>query len=64
MGGALSLARLAAEERGDDRLRELLDYARVQPNDGRFSLDVALPLDVLKQMGPCRKSEPAPSSSR
>lgn len=64
MGGALSLARLGAEQNGDDKLRELLDYATVRPNGGRFSLDVALPLDVLKEWGPCRKSEapPAPSS--
>jgi len=66
MGTALTLARAGAEDEGDDRLRELLDYATVKPRDGRFTLDVALPLEVLKQMGPCRKRDPdagAPSPS-
>ncbi len=58
MGAALSVARATAEERGDERLSELLEFANVRPREGRFSVDVALPLDVLKQMGPCRKREP------
>ncbi|MDI1481728.1 hypothetical protein [Polyangium sp. y55x31] len=62
MGAALSLARAGAEDEGDDRLRELLDYATIKPRDGRFTLDVALPLDVLKEMGPCRKRDAAPPS--
>jgi len=58
MGGALSLARLKAQADGEDKLAELLDYARIRPNGGQFSLDLALPLDVLvRQMGPCRKDE-------
>jgi hypothetical protein len=61
MGAALSLARAGAEDEGDERLRELLDYATIKPRDGRFTLDVALPLEVLKQMGPCRKRDAAPS---
>ncbi|MDC3959556.1 hypothetical protein [Polyangium jinanense] len=62
MGAALSLARAGAEDDGDERLRELLDYATIKPRDGRFTLDVALPLDVLKEMGPCRKRDAAPPS--
>ncbi|MDI1433453.1 hypothetical protein [Polyangium sorediatum] len=64
MGAALSLARAGAEDQGDDRLRDLLDYATIKPRDGRFTVDVALPLEVLKQMGPCRKRDAAPSSSQ
>jgi len=63
MGGVLSLARATAEENGDDKLNTLLEDARVRPRDGSFTLDVALPLEVLKEMGPCRKREPAPSAS-
>jgi hypothetical protein len=57
-GAALSVARAGAEQRGDERLSELLEFANVRPREGRFSVDVALPLDVLKEMGPCRKREP------
>jgi hypothetical protein len=56
LGGALSLARLKAQSDGEDKLAELLDYAKIRPSGGRFSIDLALPLDVLiRQMGPCRK---------
>jgi hypothetical protein len=27
----------------------------VHPRGNRFALDVALPFDLLKEMGPCRK---------
>lgn len=57
-GAALSVARATAEERGDERLSELLEFANVRPREGRFSVDVALPLEVLKEMGPCRKRDP------
>jgi hypothetical protein len=56
-GAALSVARATAAERGDERLSELLEFANVQPREGRFSVDVALPLDVLKELGPCRKRD-------
>lgn len=54
-GAALSLARMQAQDQDDGKLAELLDYAAVHPHGKRFSLDVALPFDVLKEMGPCRK---------
>jgi len=54
-GAALSLARMKAQSDGDDKLAELLDYAAVHPRGNRFALDVALPFDLLKEMGPCRK---------
>ena len=52
-----SLARLQAQSEGNDKLAELLDYAAVHPRGKRFALDVALPFDLLKTMGPCRKWE-------
>jgi hypothetical protein len=55
LGATLSLARATAAERGDDKLAELLDDAKVSPRDGRFSVDMALPLAVMKEWGPCRK---------
>ncbi|NUQ72213.1 MAG: hypothetical protein HUU21_01525 [Polyangiaceae bacterium] len=58
LGGALSLARLKAQSDGEDKLAELLDFAKIRPSGGKFSIDLALPLDVLiRQMGPCRKDE-------
>lgn len=54
-GAALSLARLNAQSENEEKLAELLDYAAVHPHGNRFSLDVALPFDLLKEMGPCRK---------
>lgn len=56
-GTALSLARIQAQSEDNERLAELLDYAAVHPKDGRFALDVALPFDLLKEMGPCRKRD-------
>ncbi|EYF01212.1 hypothetical protein [Chondromyces apiculatus] len=57
LGAALAVARAASSDEGDDRLAGLLDYASVRPRDGRFSLDLALPIDVLKTLGPCRKRD-------
>lgn len=54
-GAALSLARVKAKSDDNDKLAELLDYAAVHPRGNRFALDVALPFDLLKEMGPCRK---------
>jgi len=71
-GAALAVGRLKAQSDGDDKLAELLDYAKVKPRDGQFSVDVALPFEVIKDLGPCRKSprsqdgddDPPPPPSR
>ncbi|HSO00354.1 MAG TPA: hypothetical protein VLS89_18805, partial [Candidatus Nanopelagicales bacterium] len=55
LGAALTLARAGAADEGEDRLSALLEHATVHPRDGRFSVDLALPLDLLKDAGPCRK---------
>jgi hypothetical protein len=54
-GAALSLGRLKAQNDGDEKLAQLLDYAKVRSSGGAFSVDVALPFDLLKELGPCRK---------
>lgn len=65
-GAALSMGRLNAKREGNDELAQLLDYARVQtrrhpgedkPKTQRFSVDVALPVDLLKNLGPCRRDQ-------
>ncbi|MCC6554179.1 MAG: hypothetical protein IT372_14330 [Polyangiaceae bacterium] len=56
LGAALAVGRIKAQSDGDDNLAELLDDARVkQAQGGYFSMDVALPMDVLKDLGPCRR---------
>lgn len=62
-GAALSLARMKAQSENEDKLAELLDYAAVHPRGNRFSLDVALPFDVLKELGPCRKWKEEPEDA-
>ncbi|MBM4364057.1 MAG: hypothetical protein FJ104_15360, partial [Deltaproteobacteria bacterium] len=59
-GGALSAARLAARARGEDRLVELLDLARVAPgNDATFRVEAALPLHVVEEaLGDCARGAP------
>jgi hypothetical protein len=56
-GAALALARVKAQDEEEGKLAELLDHAAVHPRGNRFSLDVALPFDLLKEMGPCRKRD-------
>jgi hypothetical protein len=55
-GAALAVGRVKAQNDGEEKLAQLLDFAKVkQPRGGAFSLDVALPIEVLKELGPCRK---------
>ncbi|WP_437648740.1 hypothetical protein [Sorangium sp. So ce362] len=56
LGTALSLGRLKAQADGEEQLAELLDLARVSPREGRFSLDLALPLPMIQNvLGRCRE---------
>lgn len=56
LGAALSLGRLKAQSDGEEKLAELMEFARVSPRNGRFSLELALPMPVIqRQMGPCRR---------
>jgi hypothetical protein len=49
LGGAIAAGRLEAQASGDAKLAELLDGARVSPEDGRFSLELALPAATLER---------------
>jgi hypothetical protein len=60
LGAALSLGRLKAQSDGDEKLAELMELARVSPRDGRFSMELALPMPLIqRQMGPCKKHHDA-----
>jgi hypothetical protein len=60
LGSALSLGRLKAQADGDEKLAELMELARVSPRDGRFSLELALPMPLIqREMGPCKRKRDA-----
>ncbi len=65
LGGALSLARLKAKAEGDTEAEALLDYARVNPSDGSFKVEMALPLEALKkQLAFCKERRPGHDERR
>lgn len=49
LGGALALARIQAQANGDQEAAQLLEMAKVVPNDGHFRLEMAMPLPWLEQ---------------
>jgi hypothetical protein len=49
LGAALSVARLKAQAEGNKELAEMLDFAKVQPAGDFFKLELAVPLDVLRE---------------
>jgi hypothetical protein len=49
LGAALSLARLQAQAEGEKDLVEFLDLARVNPDDGQFRLEMAIPLELMEK---------------
>jgi hypothetical protein len=49
LGAALSLARLKAQADGNKDLAQLLDFARVQPDGTEFKLEMAVPIDVIRE---------------
>ncbi len=65
LGAALSVARLQAQAEGQKELVELLDFARVRPDDGTFQLEVALPLPYLQQkLASCGEERRAAEAAR
>ena len=56
LGGALAVGRVQARAGGDAETAELLDFARVVPGrEGKLSLELALPLEVVaKRLAFCR----------
>ncbi|WP_375765379.1 hypothetical protein NR798_27090 [Archangium gephyra] len=60
LGGALSLARMKAQAEGEKELAQLLDFAKVKPDGDEFKLELAVPLDVIKQqLSFCREQQGA-----
>lgn len=60
LGSALALGRLKAQSDGDEKLAELMELARVSPRNGRFSMELALPMPLIqRQMGPCKRKKDA-----
>lgn len=54
VGGALALARLNAARKDEPVLFDLLEQSRVIPDHGSFQIEMALPLDTLReQLGEC-----------
>jgi hypothetical protein len=49
IGAALALGRLRAQAEGEGDLAELMDLARVVPEDGRFRIEMGLPLELLEK---------------
>ncbi|HEX9243782.1 MAG TPA: hypothetical protein VF875_15165 [Anaeromyxobacter sp.] len=48
LGAAMAVARLDARARGSAELAQLLEHARVLRGSGEFSLELAIPMDVLE----------------
>jgi hypothetical protein len=58
LGGALSLARMRAQAEGEKELAQLLDFAAVRPDGNQFKLELAVPLEVIKeQLAFCREEQ-------
>jgi len=56
VGGALSLWRLGAAAKGNAKLSALLEQAKVVPKEGSFTLDLAMPLSLVRELlGSCGK---------
>lgn len=53
---ALAASRARAESSGDERLAQLLDFATVSSQGDRLSVELALPYELLKTLGPCDRS--------
>lgn len=65
IGGAVAAGRLQAQASGDRQLAELLDAASVAPEDGHFSLELAVPAATLERWfeGCAGASPTAPASA-
>jgi len=61
LGAALSVARLRAQAEGETELAQLLDFAKVQPDGNEFKLEMAVPLDVIKERLAWCRDEPQPA---
>jgi hypothetical protein len=65
IGAALALARLDAKMRGAAGIADVLEFARVEPARGAFSVEVALPVDVVERwFAGCREGLPESGAQR
>jgi hypothetical protein len=65
LGGALSLARMKAQTEGEKELAQLLDFAKVRPDGNEFKLELAVPLEAIKQqLAFCREQQGAAEEPR
>ncbi|AGC45126.1 hypothetical protein MYSTI_03820 [Myxococcus stipitatus DSM 14675] len=66
LGAAMSLARIQAQAQGEKELAQLLDFAKVKPDGSSFTLEMAVPLSVIKErLAFCReerRAAPEPSA--
>jgi hypothetical protein len=54
IAGALSLARLHAKATGDEKLAQVLEYAKVIPNRDDFRIELVLPAKLVEStLSPC-----------
>lgn len=61
LGGALSLARLKAQADGKTELAQFLDYAKVRPDGSEFKMELAMPIEAIKQqLSFCRDQQDPP----
>ena len=64
LGAALSLARMRAQAEGEKDVAQLLDFARVQPDGDSFKLEMAVPLEALKErLAFCKEERQAADAS-
>lgn len=49
LGAMLSMARMKAQAEGQKDVAQLLDFARVQPEGDTFKLEMAVPLEAIKE---------------
>ncbi|HYH97174.1 hypothetical protein [Hyalangium sp.] len=64
LGAALSVARIKAQADGNKDMAQLLDFAKVQPDGSEFKLELAVPLDVIKErLAFCRDEQKAVGAS-
>ncbi|WP_342381711.1 hypothetical protein NVS55_19080 [Myxococcus stipitatus] len=60
LGAAMSLARIQAQAQGEKELAQLLDFAKVKPDGSSFTLEMAVPLSVIKErLAFCREERRA-----
>jgi hypothetical protein len=59
------VARLKAQADGNEDLAQMLDFAKVQPDGSEFKLELAVPLEAIKErLAFCRDERQATDAAR